>query len=362
MAESAAARRDALVERLFSSTVGALDLLCVYIGDQLGLYAALDRVGPVTSAELAAAAGVNERYVREWLEQQAVSAILDVENEKAGAGERRYGLPDGHGEVLLDASSLDQMAPMAQLLVAVTRPIDAVLEAFRTGGGVPFGDYGADMHEGQARGSRPMFERLIATEWLPAISAIDARLRRQPAARVADLACGLGHSSIAIARGYPRVTVDGIDLDDASIARAKQELRGSGVEQRVVFACRDAVDPALIGRYDLVTIFGALHDMSHPVAALAAAHGLLADGGRVLVADERTAERFSVNAGERERLRYGFSVIHCLPVGMVGDGAVGTGTLMRPDTLARYARDAGFSSCDVAPIDNDEFRFYVLTP
>ena len=114
--------------------------------------------------------------------------------------------------------------------------------------------------------------------------------------------------------------------------------------------------------YDLVTIFEALHDMSHPVAALAAAHGLLADGGRVLVADERTAERFSVNAGERERLLYGFSVTHCLPVGMVGDGAVGTGTLMRPDTLARYARDAGFTSCDVAPIDNDEFRFYVLTP
>jgi hypothetical protein len=134
------------------------------------------------------------------------------------------------------------------------------------------------------------------------------------------------------------------------------------VQERVRFACRDAVDPALSGRYDLVTIFEALHDMAHPVGALAAARGLLADGGRVLVADERTAERFSVNAGERERLLYGFSVTHCLPVGMVGDGAVGTGTVMRPDTVARYAREAGFSSCDVAPIDNDDLRFYVLTP
>jgi hypothetical protein len=201
MADSTTARRDELVERLFSSAVGALDLLCVYIGDQLGLYEALAREGPMTSAELAEAAAVDERYVREWLGQQAVSAILDVENELAGAGERRYGLPDGHVEVLLDATSLNQMAPMAQLLVAVTRPIDAVLDAFRTGGGVPFGDYGADMHEGQARGNRPLFERLLATEWLPAIPSIHERLRRPPAARVADLACGLGYSSIAIARG-----------------------------------------------------------------------------------------------------------------------------------------------------------------
>jgi hypothetical protein len=119
---------------------------------------------------------------------------------------------------------------------------------------------------------------------------------------------------------------------------------------------------ALIGRYDLVTIFEALHDMAQPVAALAAARGLLADGGCVLVADERTAERFTVNAGKRERLLYGFSVTHCLPVGMVGDGAVGTGTVMRPDTVVRYARDAGFRSCDVAPIDNEDLRFYVLTP
>ncbi len=139
---------------LFNSAVGALDLLCVYIGDQLGLYEVLAREGAMTSAQLAGTAGVNERYVREWLEQQAVSAILDVDDERAGAGERRYGLPEGHVEVLLDAGSLNQgMASTAQLLVAVTRPIDAVLEAFRTGGGVPFNDYGADMHEGRRAGT-----------------------------------------------------------------------------------------------------------------------------------------------------------------------------------------------------------------
>src|SRR5579871_5844188 len=106
MSETAGeARRDELVERLFSSAVGALDLLCIHIGDRLGLYEALAREGPMTSADLATAAGVNERYAREWLEQQAVSAILDVEDERAGAGERRYSLPEGHAEVLLDGSS-----------------------------------------------------------------------------------------------------------------------------------------------------------------------------------------------------------------------------------------------------------------
>jgi 2-polyprenyl-3-methyl-5-hydroxy-6-metoxy-1,4-benzoquinol methylase len=119
---------------------------------------------------------------------------------------------------------------------------------------------------------------------------------------VADVACGLGRSSIAIARAYPKVTVDGIDLDQASIGRAQQLLPGSGVEDRLAFHCRDAADPALSGRYDLVTIFEALHDMSYPVDVLRTARGLLADGGCVLVADERTAERFALDAGDVERL------------------------------------------------------------
>jgi SAM-dependent methyltransferase len=359
---SADTRRDELVGRLFGSALGAMDLLCVYLGDRLGLYRALADTGASTSAELASATGVSERYAREWLEQQSMAGILEAQDPGAPDAERRYALPAGHDEVLLDADSLNHMAPMAQLVVACALPIHAVLEAFRTGDGIPYADYGADLHEGQARFTRPLFDNLLATEWLPAVPAIHDRLDRDPPASVADLACGLGRSSTAIARGYPRVTVDGIDLDQASIQRAQDALPGSGLEDRVTFHCRDAADPELSGRYDLVTIFEALHDMSHPVDVLGAARGLLADGGRVLVGDERTAERFALDAGDVERLYYGFSVLHCLPVGMVGENAAGTGTVMREDTVRRYAERAGFAGFEVAPIENDFWRFYLLTP
>ena len=361
-ASSADTRRDELVERLFGNALGAMDLLCVYLGDRLGMYRALADAGPSTSAELAREAGVNERYAREWLEQQAMTGILEAVDPHASDAERRYAVPAGHDEVLLEGDSLNHMAPMAQLLVACALPIHAVLDAFRTGDGVPYADYGADLHEGQARFTQPMFDNLLATDWLPAVATIHDRLTGDPPARVADVACGLGRSSIAIARGYPKVTVDGIDLDQASIARAQQLLPASGVEGRVAFHCQDAADPELSGRYDLVTIFEALHDMSYPVDVLRTARGLLSDGGCMLVADERTADRFTLDAGDVERLYYGFSVLHCLPVGMVGENAAGTGTVMREDTVRGYGQRAGFAAFEVAPIENDFWRFYLLTP
>ena len=361
-ASSADTRRDELVERLFGGALGAMDLLCVYLGDRLGLYKALADAGPSTATELASAAGVNDRYAREWLEQQAMAGILEAVDPDASDADRRYAVPAGHDEVLLDGGSLNHMAPMAQLVVACALPIHAVLEAFGTGDGVPYADYGADLHEGQARFTQPLFDNLLATDWLPAVPTIHDRLSGDPPARVADLACGLGRSSIAIARGYPKVTVDGIDLDQASISRAQQLLPASGVEDRVAFHCRDAAYPELSDRYELVTIFEALHDMSYPVDVLRTARGLLADGGRLLVADERTADRFALDAGDVERLYYGFSVLHCLPVGMVGKNAAGTGTVMREDTVRGYAEQAGFAGCEVAPIENDFWRFFVLTP
>lgn len=354
-------RRDALVERLFRNAIGAFDLFSVYLGDRLGLYRILADEGPMTSAELAGAAGIHERYAREWLEHQAASELLEVVPDGDDAG-RRFRLPAGHDEALLDVSSLNYMAPMARSVLASIRPIDALVAAFRTGDGVPYADYGDDLHEGQAGFTRPLFENLLAKEWLPSVPELHARLLADPGARVADLACGQGRSSIEIARAYPKVTVDGIDSDRASVERAGENLAGSGVEDRVTFHNRNAADPELAGRYDLVTIFEALHDMSFPIEVLRAARGLLAEGGVVLIGDERTEEVFTAPASEVERLYYGFSVFHCLPVGLVGDGAVGTGTVIRPETVRRYAEEAGFSSCDVAPIEYDFWRFYLLRP
>jgi 2-polyprenyl-3-methyl-5-hydroxy-6-metoxy-1,4-benzoquinol methylase len=352
-------RRDALVERLFMNAVGAFDLFSVYVGERLGLYRIMADDGPLTSAELAQAAGVHERYAREWLEQQAASDLLEVEID---GEQRRFRLPEGHVEALLDVSSLNYIAPMARAVVAAIRPIDAVLAAFRTGEGVPYADYGEDLHEGQAAFTRPLFENLLGKEWLPAVPELHKRLLADPPARVGDIACGQGRSSIEIARAYPKVLVDGIDSDRASIERARENLVGSGVEGRVTFHERDAADTELAGRYDLVTIFEALHDMSYPVDVLGAARGLLIDDGLMFIGDERTEDAFTAPAGEVERLFYGFSVFHCLPVGMVGKGAAGTGTVIRADTVRRYASEAGFSSCEVLPIDNDFWRFYLLKP
>ncbi|HZC29040.1 MAG TPA: class I SAM-dependent methyltransferase, partial [Gaiellaceae bacterium] len=322
------------------------------------LYRALADSGPLTSVELAESAGVRERYAREWLEHQAASGLLETVSD--GGDRPRFRLPDGHDEALLDSSSLNYAAPLPRAVLASIRPIDALLDAFRSGDGVPYEAYGDDLHESQAAFTRPLFENLLAKDWLPSVPEVHERLLGDPPARVADLACGHGRSSIELARGYPKVHVDGIDSDHASIERARANLAGSGVEDRVAFQERDAADAELAGRYDLVTIFEALHDMSYPVDVLRAARGMLDDGGVVLIGDERTEDEFTAPASEHERLHYGFSVFHCLPVGMVGEGAAGTGTVMRPATVRRYADDAGFSSCEVLAIENDFWRFYLL--
>lgn len=358
----AAGRRDAFVERLVEATIGAWDLVAVYIGNRLGLYRALADGQCSTSGELAEATGTHERYIREWLEQQAVSGILDVSDVAGPADARRYGLPPGHDEALLDESSLNYIAPIARLVVACVGPLEALLDAFRTGDGVPYAAYGADLHEGQAQFTRPMFDSLLGSEWLPAIPEVDIRLRADPPARVADVACGEGRSSIAIARAYPRVIVDGIDLDEASIEAANRHVVGSGVENRVTFHLRDAADQGLSGRYDLVYIHEALHDVSYPVDVLRACRNLLAEGGCVVIGDERVADSFTVPGDDIERLYYGFSILHCLPVGMVGEGAAGTGTVMRADTVRGYAEEAGFRTFEVLPIENDFYRFYRLIP
>src|SRR6266516_1684753 len=236
-AVDATERRDALVGRLFTNAIAAFDLFSVYVGDTLGFYRSLAEQGPLTSAELADAVGVHERYAREWLEQQGASELLEVEEE---GEQRRFRLPKGHDEALLDVSSLNYIAPIARAVLASIRPIDALLEAVRTGGGVPYADYGHDVHEAQAAFTRPLYENLLGKEWLPSVPEIPARPRSDPAARVADVACGQGRSSIEMARAYPKIRVDGIDSDHASVERARENLVETGVEDRVTFHERDA--------------------------------------------------------------------------------------------------------------------------
>jgi 2-polyprenyl-3-methyl-5-hydroxy-6-metoxy-1,4-benzoquinol methylase len=353
-------RRDALVGRIFGSCIGFMEILSIHLGDRLGFYQALVEDDGATASELADATGTDERYAREWLEQQAVAGILEVEDADAQPEERRYRLPEGHDEVLLERDSLYYAAPLPQQMVSITRPLPAVLEAFKTGGGVPYPDYGEDMREGIAHANRTMFVNLMGTEWLPTVSDAHERLRADPPARVADIGCGAGWSSISIARAYPKVRVDGFDLDEDSIAEAKANAEAEDLTDRVTFQVRDAADPELSGRYDLAIAIECIHDMGRPVEALQAMRFMVSNDGAVLVVDERVGEDFTAPSDEIERLMYGYSIVHCLPVGMAEQPSAGTGTVMRPATLRRYATEAGFSGVEILPIENDLWRFYRL--
>ncbi|HEY1292047.1 MAG TPA: class I SAM-dependent methyltransferase [Chloroflexota bacterium] len=360
--DPATERRDALVARLFQATLGFFDVFAVYLGDQLGLYRALAETGWATSSDLSARTGTDERYVREWLEQQAASGIIEVENVGAAPEVRRFTLPAGHEEVLLDRESLSYMTALARLAVSTANPLQALVAAYRSGAGVPYMAYGADAREGIADLNRPMFINLLGSTWLPAIPEVHARLQADPPARVADIGCGAGWSSIAIARAYPTARVDGFDLDEASISNARVNAQQARVSDRVRFEVRDASAPQLASKYDLVTAFETLHDMAHPVEALRMMRALLGQGGSVLIADERVAETFAAPADEIDRFNYGWSILHCLPASRTEPTSAATGTVMRPQTLRRYAEEAGFKQVHVLPIQNDFWRFYRLIP
>ncbi len=360
--EEKATQRDAFAEKLLASLGGAFNIFTVYIGVRLGLYDAFVKHGTMTSAELASRAGVQERYVREWLEQQTVAGILAVEDPGAPGNTRRYALPPGHAEVLTERDSLDYMAPITRLAVGAFKPVSAVLEAFRNGGGVPYADYGIDLVEGQSDINRAAFLHLIGREWIPTMIDVHERLQADPPARVADFGCGAAWSSIGIARAYPGVHVDGFDVDEASITLARKNVAEAGVTDRVQLHVRDAGDPALAGQYDFVTAFECIHDMSQPVAALRVMRSLLGEGGVCLVADERVGDLFTEKGNDVEWMMYGWSVLHCLPVGMADEPSAGTGTVMRRPTFERYAQEAGFKKVTVLPIENLFFQFYRLEP
>jgi precorrin-6B methylase 2 len=302
---------DALVARLFEASLGMFDVMSVYLGDRLGLYRALRDGGPATAADLATRAGIDERYAREWLEQQAATGILDVDDLAAVSDRRRYLLPDAYVDPLLNPDSPYSIAPLARSVVACAKVLPQLLQAYQSGGGVEWSAYGPDMIEAQGDFNRPWLVNSFGTELLPAMPAIHERLVADPPARVADVACGVGWAAIAIARAYPNVHVDGFDLDEASIKLARENAQRAGVSDRVTFAVRDAADPAAAGRYDLAVVIEAIHDLSRPVEVLAALKQMLRSDGVALIADEKTEDSFTAPAGENERMYYGYSVFTC---------------------------------------------------
>ena len=353
---------DALAARLFAAALGAMDIFHIYIGQQLGLYALLNSRGAQSAPELAQGAGMHQRYAREWLEQQAVTGLLDVEDAAVPADERRYRLPLGHAEALMNEESMNYLAPVVGMLISTAQRMPDLLAAYRTGTGVDWSAYGPDMWKGQAAMNRPLFLNMLGQDYLPSIAELDEILRR-PQAAVADLACGGGWSSIGIARAYPTVSVDGFDLDEPTVAQAAKAAQAIGLSDRVRFRVADA---ALLSdadeSYDVVTIFEALHDVPDPVGVLRTALKMLRGNGVVLVMDERVAEQFTAPGDDVDRFMYGWSLPVCLPAGMAQQPSAATGTVMRRSTLESYAREAGLGTLEVLPIENDFFRFYLIRP
>jgi 2-polyprenyl-3-methyl-5-hydroxy-6-metoxy-1,4-benzoquinol methylase len=355
----------AYAERLFTTGLAALEAATISIGRQLGLYAALAERGPSTPRELAGTAGIDARYAREWLEQQAVAGWIQVDRATVAgdADERRYSMAAASVECLLTPDSLASVGPLFDFLPAVGATLPAVLDAFRTGGGVPYADYA--VHDAQGDFNRPVHLNLLAGEWLPSVPGLAERLAADPSARVAEIGCGEGWAAIAIARAWPTARVCGFDLDEASIAAARKHASDAGVADRVRFEVADVTaDPASLGdtgAYDLVLAFEMIHDLANPKAALATMRHLVAPGGVCLVVDENVADVFEApTENPVERLSFAASVLHCLPVGMADSPSAKTGTVMRPATLREYALDAGFAGVDVLPIEHDMFRFYQL--
>lgn len=343
---------DQFADRLFHASLSTIDVLATYVGDRLGWYRALASGGPATPAELVERAGGNVRYAREWLEQQAASGVLTLRPDG------RFELPPGPAEVLTDADSLLFLAPLARMLSAAAVQLPALMTAYREGGGVSWDEFGRDMRESQADMNRPWFLRELAGA-LAKVADVDSVLRR-PAALVADIGCGAGWSTLALANAYPQARLEGWDIDAPSVAMARANAAAAGLEDRVIFSAADA--RRLGGAsYDAIFAFECVHDMSAPVEVLAEMRRAIKPDGVVVVMDEAVSDTFDGPAGEIDRLMYGFSLFVCLPDGLSAQPSVGTGTVMRIDTLRSYAVQAGFRDVEVLPTGEFGFwRFYRL--
>lgn len=351
------AKVEELAGSLFTACLAAMELANVELGVRLGLYETLASAGPVTSGDLAARSSIAERYAQEWLEQQTVAGVLEVDDVAKPASERRFTLPNAHAHVLLDDDSEACMKPCASVVSWIAKAIDIMVEEFRRGTGAAFGLF--DLHDIQAAFTRPVFANHLTQTWLPALADVQAKLTAGERVRIAEVGCGEGMAAITIARAYPNVEIDGFDLDEASISVASKAAAAAGLAERARFEVRDAADPAIVGDYDLVMAVEMLHDVPDPVGILRTMKRLAGEHGTVLVVDERAEETFTVPASEMERFFYTFSTLHCLAVSMQ-DGGVGTGTVIRPDTVRSYASDAGFSTIDVLDVEHPQFLLYRL--
>jgi SAM-dependent methyltransferase len=328
-------RLNALMERMLHDMGAAMSGALVGIGDQLGLFRTLADSDGLTPAELAERTGTNERYVREWLSAMAAAGWVDYTPQNG-----RFVMTPEQKAVFGDESSPVFSAGAFQVIRAAYHDMPAIAEAFRSGRGVGWHEHHPDLYCGTERFFRPGYTAHLTGEWIPALDGVEERL--QGGARVADVGCGHGASTIIMARAYPRSSFVGFDYHPSSVERARENAVAAGVDDRVQFEVARAQDfPG--DDWDLVAIFDALHDMGDPVSAARNVRRALADDGTWMLVEPFAHDELVDNLNPVGRMFYAASTMFCTPSSLAQEVGLALGAQAGERRLAEICRTAGFS-------------------
>ena len=335
--------------KLFSHYTSGMLTLMVDIGHRTGLFEAATR-GAATSQQLADRAGLNERYVREWLGAMATGGIMEYD-----AGSASFVLPAEHA-VCLTGSSSRNLAANGQVLAMLAKRLPAVTACFRSGGGVPYAEFRPDFTDYMDASWRLLYDGLLIKAFLPAAKGLPERLTA--GIRVADLGCGTGHAINLMAKAYPRSHFVGYDIAPDAIERARGEAQAMGLSN-ARFEVRDVTRLPPDAMFDLITSFDAIHDQRDPAAALRSAAAALAPEGVYLVVEPRASSQLDENVGNPfGPWMYGMSVLHCMTVSLA-EGGAGLGTAWGEQTARRFLTEAGFTSIEAVEAPGPQNTIYI---
>jgi ubiquinone/menaquinone biosynthesis C-methylase UbiE len=330
------AKLEAFMAQALGDLGAAVSGLMVYLGDQLGLYKAMANAGPLTPGAVAAKTGTDERYVCEWLNNQAAGGYVAYDS-RAGT----YTLPPEQAVALADEESPAFLPGGYTGLVSTYVDADLFVDAFRTGGGVGWHEHDARLFAGTERLFRPGYKGFLTSQWIPALDGVEDRLRS--GARVADVGCGHGASTILLAQAYPSSRFVGYDFHAPSIETARKRASDAGVAERVRFDVASAKDYAQEG-YDLITFFDCLHDMGDPVGAAVHARRALTDDGTVMLVEPFACDRPEDNHNPVGRAMYGFSTVVCTMASRAQEVGLALGAQAGERQLREVFEQAGFAT------------------
>jgi SAM-dependent methyltransferase len=333
-------RLETFLGTVVSEVGAAMNTALVVIGDRLGFYRAMADAQPVSAAELAARTNAHERYVREWLNAQAASGFVTYDAE-----DDRYTLPAEHAIVLADDKSPVPLAGLFQSATAAIVSYERLAERYTSGDGFGWHEHHDHLFHGIERFFAGSYMNHLVQEWIPALDGVEERL--QAGARVADVGCGHGASTIILAQAYPNSTFVGYDYHPQSIDVARQRAVEAGVADRVRFEVGTATGYPADG-YDVIAFFDALHDMGDPVSAARHARAALAPDGTWLVVEPFAGDRIEDNLNPLGRLCYGYSAMVCTPASLSQEGRLGLGTQAGPARLIEVMRAGGFRQVRLA--------------